>query len=244
MKTFESHYLSIGHRGASAYAPENTMAAFRKAHELGADGVELDVQLSKDGQVVIMHDDRINRTTNGAGYVKDKTLMELVEYDAGGWFSSEFQNERIPTLEELFDFAKGKMLANVELKKSNEPEALVLAVKQVADKFHNYPDCLFTSFDLATVNAIVRIMPNARCGLLIDKYSPAVWEGAWPFVAAKTRLVADDLFRESQEHKKSLVAWTANEEEEIKRLVNVGVGRIITNYPDVAKKVLERANKS
>jgi len=244
MKTFESQYLSIGHRGASAYAPENTMAAFRKACELGADGVELDVQLSKDGQVVIMHDDRINRTTNGRGYVKDKTMKELFEYDAGSWFSSEFRNERIPTLAELFDYATGKMLVNVELKKSNDPTALVLAVKEIVDKFQNYHDCLFTSFDLATVNAVLSIMPNARCGLLIDKLSPAIWEGAWPFVAAKAGLVTNKFFRASQEHKKTIVVWTANEEQEMKRLIEVGVARIITNYPDRAKKVQHEAEKS
>ncbi|RLD09342.1 glycerophosphodiester phosphodiesterase [candidate division KSB1 bacterium] len=244
MKTFESHYLAIGHRGASGYAPENTMAAFRKAHELGADGVELDVQLSKDDRVVIMHDDRINRTTNGSGYVKDKTLKELVEYDAGGWFSDEYRNERIPTLEELFDYATGRMLVDVELKKSKNPEALVRAVKKLADAFQNYQDCLFTSFDVATVNAVLRIMPKARCGLLIDTYSHAVWEGAWPFVAAKTRLIKNDLFQASQEHNKFLIAWTANDEEEMKRLRHVGVGRIITNYPDMAKKVHQEIKKS
>ena len=243
MKTFDSGLLSIGHRGASAYAPENTMAAFRKAYKLGADGVELDVQLSKDGRVVIMHDDRINRTTNGAGYVKDKTLNQLLEYDAGAWFSDEYKNERIPTLEELFDYAAGKMLVNVELKKSKQPEALVRAVKNIADKFQTCHDSLFTSFDLATVNAILTFMPNERCGLLIDKYSHDIWEGAWSFISARTDLITPELVRISHEQNKGLVAWTANEEKDMKRLTEIGVERLITNYPDAAKKVQQSAKK-
>ena len=147
MKSFNEPYLSIGHRGASAYAPENTMAAFRKAYQIGADGIELDVQLSKDNHVIIMHDYRLDRTTTGKGLVSKKTLKELKSLDAGQWFSKDFKSEPILTLRELFEFAKGKMLVNIELKKTRQPLKLAYAVKSLVDEYDMLNDCLLTSFD-------------------------------------------------------------------------------------------------
>lgn len=92
----------IGHRGASAYAPENTFAAFEKARELGADFIELDVQLTKDGKLAVIHDDKVDRTTNGTGFVRHFTMKELKKFDAGSWFSPSFQGEKIPDLEDVF----------------------------------------------------------------------------------------------------------------------------------------------
>src|SRR5512136_1224893 len=106
--------LNIGHRGASAAAPQNTLAAFRKAMELGADGVELDVQLSADGAVVVIHDFTVDKATDGTGRVAAKTLAELKALDAGSRFSPQFAGERIPTLAEVFEAIDGKLLVNVE----------------------------------------------------------------------------------------------------------------------------------
>jgi len=108
--------LNVGHRGAMASAPQNTLAAFRKAIEFGADGVELDVHLSKDGAVVVMHDFFVDRATDGTGRVAQKTLAELKALDAGIKFSPQFAGERVPTLSEVFDVLEGKLLVNVELK--------------------------------------------------------------------------------------------------------------------------------
>ncbi|MDZ4861503.1 MAG: glycerophosphodiester phosphodiesterase family protein, partial [Candidatus Hydrogenedentes bacterium] len=99
----------IGHRGASAYAPENTMASFVKAREMGADWFELDVRLSRDGELVIMHDETLDRTTNGHGYVRDWTLHDLKQLDAGAWKGEEFTGERVPTLAQCLDYAKYKI---------------------------------------------------------------------------------------------------------------------------------------
>src|SRR5512136_697214 len=112
--TRRGRLLNIAHRGASAAAPQNTLAAFRKAVELGADGVELDVQLSADGAVVVIHDFTVDKTTDGTGRVAAKTLAELKALDAGSRFSPQFAGERIPTLAEVFEAIDGKLLVNVE----------------------------------------------------------------------------------------------------------------------------------
>ena len=98
--------LAIAHRGASGYAPENTFAAFRKALAMGAGFIETDLQLSRDARFVAIHDATVNRTTNGQGAVHDLTLADLRKLDAGSWFGSEFAGERIPTIEEILEFAK------------------------------------------------------------------------------------------------------------------------------------------
>lgn len=242
MPSFKDAFLSLGHRGASAYAPENTMAAFRKAYEMGADGVEFDVQLSRDGHVVIIHDHRVDRTTDGVGAVTGKSLEELKQLDAGGWFSTDFQGERIPTLQELLEFAKDRMLLNVELKKTRHPEALVQAVKTLVEKYEMYRQCLFTSFDRRTVETAMALMPDALHGLLIDKKGSIAWKGAWRFVAVKWDIIDDKLIDAAQMNEKKLVAWTVNEAQEMLHLLRRGVGRIITNYPDRAKKVIEDKN--
>ena len=107
---------TIAHRGASGYAPENTFAAFDLAAEMNADMIELDVQLTKDRQIVVIHDDRVDRTTNGSGFVKDFTLEELQKLDAGSWYGPAFQGERIPTLEAVLKRYHKKIGLLIELK--------------------------------------------------------------------------------------------------------------------------------
>ncbi|HOZ48423.1 MAG TPA: glycerophosphodiester phosphodiesterase family protein [Candidatus Hydrogenedentes bacterium] len=123
----------IAHRGASAYAPENTLAAFELAIEQGADWFELDCYLSKDGKLVISHDRDVERTTDGTGYVQDLTLAELKALDAGSWFSPEFAGERMPTLGEALDLAKGRIGVYIEIKNSDDDKKLLNDIIQLAD---------------------------------------------------------------------------------------------------------------
>ncbi len=123
----------IGHRGAAAYAPENTLVSFMKAREMGADWFELDVRLSKDGEVVVMHDDTVDRTTNGHGYVRDLTLHELKQLDAGAWKGEEFAGERIPTLAQCLDYAKFKIGVYIEIKSCDDDTELLAQAVQRAE---------------------------------------------------------------------------------------------------------------
>ncbi|MFS0821515.1 glycerophosphodiester phosphodiesterase [Bacillus sp. 1P02SD] len=124
------------HRGASAYCPENTMSAFKKAYELKADMLELDVQLTKDGEVIVYHDFFLDKRTNGRGFVHEHTLTEVKQLDAGSWFSESFTGERIPTFEEVLAWSKDKIWLNIELKQLehlDEPLA-----KKVVDLIEHY----------------------------------------------------------------------------------------------------------
>ncbi len=111
-----SPLLRVGHRGAKGHAPENTLASFQLGMEMGVTAVETDVHLSKDGEVVLIHDHTVDRTTNGHGFVKDLTLAELKKLDAGSWFAARFAGERIPTLTELLIWAKDKVGVAIEIK--------------------------------------------------------------------------------------------------------------------------------
>ena len=123
----------IGHRGAAAYAPENTLASFKMAEGAGADWFELDVHLSKDGEVVVIHDDTVDRTTNGHGNVRDLTLYDLKQLDAGAWKGPEFAGERIPTLGQCLDYAKFKIGVYLEIKDCDDDSELFAQVQQRAE---------------------------------------------------------------------------------------------------------------
>lgn len=134
--------LNIAHRGLERKAPENTIAAFKMALDEGADGFELDVQLSKDGKVVVMHDLSVDRTTNGSGKVKNKTVQELKQMDAGSWFDPAFQGEKIPTLEEVFQKLPKTAVIDIELKNANISPALSREVVKIIHG-HNASDRAF-----------------------------------------------------------------------------------------------------
>ena len=123
----------IAHRGASAYAPENTLAAFALAEEMGADWFELDCQLTKDHEVVVMHDDTLDRTTSGSGYVRDTTLHEIKQLDAGSWFEPKWRGERVPTLEQAFQQSKFGIGVYVEIKDSADDAPLVSDIVDLAN---------------------------------------------------------------------------------------------------------------
>jgi glycerophosphoryl diester phosphodiesterase len=238
--------LNVGHRGASAAAPQNTLAAFRKAIELGADGVELDAQLSADGVVVVIHDFVVETTTDGAGRVADKTLAELKALDAGSRFSSEFAGERIPTLAQVFEAIQGKLLVNVELKDfdsfGGKLEAPVLeVVRQRAMEKR----VLFSSFNPFVLRAIKRLAPDIPAGLLYREDMPIHLRRAWlaPFIPHQARhphfpMVTEATVQWCHARGLRVNTWTVDEPTEMRRLVALRVDGIITNKPDVLREVL------
>jgi glycerophosphoryl diester phosphodiesterase len=233
--------LNIAHRGASAAAPQNTLAAFRKAIELGADGVELDVHLSADGAPVVMHNSCVDETTDGAGRIADKTLAELKELDAGGKFSLQFAGERIPTLAEVFDALQGRLLVNVELKGLNlSSVGLEAPVVEVVRRFGMEKKVLFSSFNPFTLRRLRSLAPDIPAGLLCPRNLPIYLRRAWlaPFAPHQARhphfaLVDEQLVRWCRARKLRVNVWTVNEPAEMKRLIALGVDGIITDAPDV-----------
>jgi glycerophosphoryl diester phosphodiesterase len=237
MQTFDDPLLNLGHRGASTVAPENTLASFRKALQLGADGVELDVQFSKDQQVLVIHDDFVNRTTDGEGKVSKQTLDHLKTLDAGLWFSPDFTGERLPTLAETLAFADGQLLLDIEIKKCRNPKRLAQAVVELLAPY-DLDQYLITSFDQTTIEHVKVIQPRIRTGLLFERTMPGLWEGSWDFIIPNWTLIDEHLLWLAKDSGKKIVTWTVNGEINMKRLLAQGVGRIITNHPDRLNKVL------
>ncbi|HET7724134.1 MAG TPA: glycerophosphodiester phosphodiesterase family protein [Propionibacteriaceae bacterium] len=233
------------HRGASAKAPENTLAAFRLAHELGADGVELDVQLTADGRVVVIHDETLDRTTTGRGPLASRTLDELRTLDAS-YGREEFRGECIPLLEEVLELlGPTGMTVNIELKNSVEPypgleEAVVALVAEagLADKV------IYSTFNHISATAMARSFQPSRVGLLFSDILAEPWSYAerrdvsalhphWRYV----ELVPETVERC---HAAGLAVnvWTVDSPVTARRLADLGVDAVISNRPDEVRRVL------
>ncbi|MBM3947917.1 MAG: glycerophosphodiester phosphodiesterase [SAR202 cluster bacterium] len=224
----------VAHRGASAYAPENTFAAFDKALALGAHEAELDVHLSRDGQVVVIHDATVDRTTGGAGAVASLTLAQLKALDAGTWFSAEFAGQRIPTLDEVLERYRGRLHLHIELK----PKIQAVAGR-VADlvRSHGMAESVTViSFHRGLIEHLREYAPEIPAGLLVQRADEAdarraVAKGIRAFYARGASLAADSI-RHLREQGLAVVAWDVQNEAEMRRLVAVGADGIILDFPD------------
>ena len=238
----------FAHRGFSGYYPENTMLAFQKvAEETVADGIELDIQLTKDGEIVIMHDEMLDRTTNGSGWLKDHTLEELKMLSVGVNVKGFFPRQTIPTLREYFTWLKTtKLITNIELKTSYfEYEGIEEKLIAMVKEFGLADQIWYSYFNHYTVARIKKLMPEAKCGLLTDTWLMNIGEyaasqgaasvNARTYFCAKEGVAAD-----LHAHNIDLQSWTPNDAEMMQELVDAGVDVLITNYPDIAAKVLGR----
>jgi glycerophosphoryl diester phosphodiesterase len=228
--------LVIAHRGASGHAPENTLAAFRKAVAMGATFIETDLQLSRDAHFVAIHDDTVNRTTGGKGAVHDLTLAQLRQLDAGSWFGSEFSGERIPTLDEILEFSKKHdVVFYLELKPGGSwggEHALIGALRASGE----IARAVVISFDASLVRNLRRIEPTVMTGLLYDgqladPVAKAVEIGARQLVV-RGDLVTPALLSEARKKDLQVVCWTVNHPAHMRMLITAGVDGIMSDYPD------------
>ncbi len=227
-----------GHRGASGLAPENTLAALRKAVECGADYCEIDVQETADGVVILMHDDTVNRTTNLTGNVWDMTYMELQTADAGSWFSPEYTGEPIPTLEQVIQTIRGKIKLNIELKVTEHRQKLVEKIVAIVRKNHFLTDCVITSFDKKAIQQVKLLDQFLRTGYTIDT-SPDVndYQGPIDLISINWKAVTPDIVERAHQLKKEVHVWTVNDESTMRRMIQWKVDNIMTNYPNVLRTV-------
>lgn len=234
----------IGHRGAAGHAPENTLAAFRHGLALGADGVECDVHMSRDGRIVVIHDATVNRTTNGEGRVGDLTFEELSALDAGSWFDARFAGERLPSLEEVFAVIREAELASgkerwlfVELKHGEDvypgiEQALLLAIAGSG----LFERVAVISFDHRAIARLQAMAPALRTGVLydarpMDGASLARAAGAgWIGPAVKWVDAAE--VSQAREAGLEVFVWTANQEAAMRRVIELGVSAVGSDYPD------------
>lgn len=234
-------FLIIAHRGASRAAPENTLAAMKKAMELGADYSEIDVCQTKDGQVVLMHDEELERTTGQKGLIWEYTLAELKEFEAGSWFSKEFRGEPIPTLREVMQLVRGKMNLNIEIKVFGKAPGIAQKVVDVirAENFRN--ECMVTSFDREIIEEVKIIAPELMTGFIFDEnYQGNVFDGNWDALSCDRQILDKELVKRAKESGKKVYVWTVNYAVEMKRLIDLKVDGLITDVPDVLKEILDR----
>lgn len=225
----------IAHRGASAGAPENTIAAFQLALDLQADGIELDVMLTADKQLVVIHDDTVDRTTNGSGRVSDLNLEEIRRLDAG-------QGEKVPTLLEVLDAFGGKLLINIELKNYTSIfDTLPVEVSKLIKSYGLVEDVLISSFNPFNISRVQRRIPDAKLGLITQPQQAKRW--IWRFFEYDSlhphfKDVDPILVSALHARNRKVNAWTVDDPQEIKRLVDLKVDGIITNDPKGAGEVL------
>ena len=234
--------LVFGHRGAMASAPMNTLAAFQLAFDQGADGVELDAHLSRDGQIIVLHDFTVDATTDGRGQTADLTLTELKQLDAGAWFSPDFAGERIPTLDEVFDAFANKLYFNVELKsRAAGSDALAVAAADCIRSHCMTEQTLVSSFDARLLQQFHAICPDVMLGYLHGRAISPIMEQVphqarhpWheKIDAAYMRWARDSGFLVN--------AWTVNDAQRICTLKDLGVNAIITDSPAAALNALSQ----
>lgn len=245
----------IAHRGASGAAPENTLAAFRKAVELGAGFIETDLQLSRDARLVALHDDTLDRTTNGRGPVTSRTLEELRRLDAGSWFrathheeASAFAGERIPTIEEILAFGREHEIGlHLEVKAAG-PSGVEHAVVGALRACGEIPRSVVLSFAAGILKRIRELEPLVMTGFLysdrsLSAVATAVDAGARQLLPRHDR-VTRELVTDAHAQDLKVVAWTANTPEEMQKLISAGVDGIITNYPDRLLELLRTNNQA
>lgn len=248
---YQGQTLILGHRGAKAYAPMNTIPAFELAVQQGADGIELDVHLSKDGHLIVLHDFTIDHTTDSTGYAKDMTLAQLKELDAGKKFSEAFAGTRIPTLDEVFESVGQKFrLINVEIK-SLDIETTDGVEQATADciRRHNLQDSVIvSSFNPYALRRFRPILPDVAIGILYEADSTHTPAGSVTLalmdgVAYQARhpyhSLIDAAYMETAHGAGYRVnTWTVNEPDRARELQRLGVDAIITDTPDIMIEAL------
>lgn len=239
----------FAHRGSRAYAPENTLAAFKLAVAQGAPAIELDAKLTADGEIVVFHDDTLERTTNGRGKLHEHSLAALKELDAGKHFAAEFSGEKIPTLAEVFEAVAHLIFINIELKNYTSPgDQLPDKVADLVQRNGLQKRVMFSSFNLFALQRVSKLLPEVPRGLLAlpgIKGAPArSWLGRmgldYQAIHPETRDTNPRLIQKAHQLGKRVHVYTVNQRQEMVRLCQAGVDGIITDDPPLAFDVLKQ----
>lgn len=241
-----ANFIKIAHRGSSGSCPENTREAFEKAIEVGVDMVEMDCQLSKDGHVVVIHDERLYRTAGVKGYVKGKSLKQLKKLDVGSWFKKSFKGERILTLEEVMEIVAGKVDLGLDIKPvSHGPLGIELKILFILSHYDYLERAILSSFDYRSLRRIRELAPEARIGVLWgagikdNPFQVAREVNAYSLHIQKELAIPSFLQRAGQLGLKSFV-WTVNEVAEMQKFVSLGADGLISDFPEKFWKVKPR----
>ncbi len=238
----------FAHRGASAWAPENTLAAFRLAIEHGAPSIELDVKLTADRQVVVLHDQTVDRTTNGHGDLRQFTLADLRELDASNRFSAQYQGERIPTLAEVFEAVGEQVYINIELTNyASTRDGLPEQVAGLVRKYSIQDRVMFSSFHARNLVRVSRLFPQTPVGLLaLEGRAGRLARGLvgrWvspAFIHPYFQDVNERFMRRQKHLHRRVHVWTVDDPQEMLHLASLGVHGIFTDDPRLALRILNQ----
>lgn len=230
--------LRIAHRGACGHCPENTRAAFLRAIELGADMVELDCQMTRDGAVVVIHDETLDRTTDGKGRVREHTLKEVKSLDAGSWFSPQFAGEEVLTLEEAVEILRGHVGLNLEIKGQDGPGRLEIQCVGIVRSLHFFAETVFSSFSPPRMRLVRDLGDDARIGVLANR--SASWNATFALAAElgaeaahpERSLVSTKTVAEAHRRGLDVRVWSVNRPDEIEAFARLGVDGIFTDFPE------------
>ncbi len=234
----------VAHRGASAYAPENTLSAFEKAVAMGADYIEVDIQCSLDQKLIVFHDTEVDRTTDGYGEVKSMTLSALKQLDAGSYYHAKFSNEAIPTLDEVIDKFAGKVGILIDLKEPAQCPGIdqLLAdflIEKQLDRSEPH-ELLIQSFDTEVLRSIKKALPSVSVGVLIKRSQGQPSDAQLQeyadyadYINPHHRLVSSELVERVHSHGMKVIPWTVKHKFHAARMMAAKVDGMITDYPDL-----------
>ncbi len=228
------------HRGFSARAPENTMAAMQAAIDVGCDYIELDVQTCADGTVVVIHDGDLLRVAGDSRRVQDLTIAELRRVDVGRHFSAQFTGEHIPTLAEVICRVRGRVKLNIELKFNRPDPALVPAVRKVLCEEQYFEQCVITSLEEAALREFKQLEPTAVTGLIVTAAIRRIPGLKWDLLSVAAPHATPEFIRETHQAGKQVHVWTLNEPQLMLEMIQNGADNLITDKPDVLRAVLEK----
>ena len=227
------------HRGNSSQAPENTIASIKAAKRERADAAEIDVQLSKDNEVVVIHDFNLSRLANDKRRVIDLTLKQLKQLDVGSWFSKEFKNERIPTLDEVIKESKNEIKLNIELKPTNDEKELAQAVIKVIEENDFVEQSVISSLNKEAIKIVIEIKPEIDVGYILPiALGQFEFEEKIDFYSLEMSFVTTNLVEKLKNQDKEVHVWTVNSEKDLKKMQRLQVDNVITDDPILAKKVM------
>ncbi|MDD9269667.1 glycerophosphodiester phosphodiesterase [Paenibacillus sp. GCM10023248] len=236
--------MIIAHRGAKGMAPENTLAAFRLGLSQGCEGIELDVHLTADEEIVVCHDMTLDRTTNGKGLIVEKSLSEIKTYDAGLWIGDEFKGETVPTLDEVFDLVPESIMINVEVKYAYEGR-MERKLVEFLRRRKRLNHVIVSSFDHKCVRRIKQMDSEVKIGLLYQSnlldptaYARSFDVDVYSLHPYFQMLDAEDVLK-AKENGLYVYPYTANEEIDLLKLTDMGVSGIITDFPGRLKALLQ-----
>jgi glycerophosphoryl diester phosphodiesterase len=236
----DDNVLIMAHRGASKAAPENTLAAFRKAIEDRADWIELDVQETADGHVVVFHDSDFMKLSDRELKIWDATIDGLKDIDVGSWLSPQFKDQRVPTLGEVLDECKGKIRVNIELKYYGHDQQLEQRVAEIVDSRDMASQVMAMSLQMDGVRKMKSIRPQWKVGQLMSVYAGDLKRVEADFLAVNAAFVSRRFVRAAHANGKQVYVWTVNDAPTMSRMIGRGVDGLLTDRPELARSVLEQ----